>query len=350
MGKVKVFCVTINTDPATIPPAVPGGLCVSGSIVIKLKKPVQVKYLNVQLHGESKCKWNEGSKGNARIYSSIDVLIDLEQELIRSDESSPYVLNQGSHKVPFVFQVQADRHLPSSYACGQYGYGRIVYSLSARMSQFGAICHEKASLIIQVSNPVPLNMALHEQPAVAEDSHTDCCLCCTSGPVIVTANINKSGLAIGSGETLKVELSVDNMKGMEITPKVCLIQMTKFRAQRNYKTLTKAISAEKQLGQPIMPKTRHNRSSYVIGPIPPTVCGNINSTNNILVSYMVTMKGSRFKLLHPIFLGTGQTPYPNSQFRGLSSEPEEDPDVPPMDYDSAMFAPSHPGQPAAVKY
>ncbi|XP_067943876.1 arrestin domain-containing protein 2-like [Watersipora subatra] len=348
MGKVKVFCVTINTDPATIPPAVPGCLCVSGGVVIELEESVQVKYLKVQLQGVSRCRWSEGSGDNRRTRSSTDILIDIEQELIRSDESSPYVLNQGSHKVPFVFQVQADRHLPSSYA-GHYG--RIVYSLSAKMDRFGVIFDDRSSFVINVSNPPPLNPALHEQPAVAEDSHTDCCLCCASGPVIVTANINKSGLAIGSGETLEVTISVDNMKGKTIIPEVGIVEMTRFLAGGSSRTGTKVIAVA-QPGQPIMPNTRHNRSSYVIGPIPPTVCGNIESTRNIFVCYMVsvTMKGSRFRLLHPIFIGMGQTAYPNYQLFGLSSEPGDDPDAPPMDYGSAMYAPSQPGQPASVKY
>ncbi|XP_067944534.1 arrestin domain-containing protein 1-like [Watersipora subatra] len=309
MGKVEVFCLTINTGSATIPPTNPGGLCVSGGIVIKLKKPVQVRYLEVQLKGVSKCQWSNDDDS----FVSTDVLIDLKQELIRSDESSPYVLNQGSHKVPFVFQTQADRHLPSSYAGP---HGRIVYLLSARMSRFGVIFDEKSSFTIKVSNPLPLNLTL-QLPAIAEQSHTDSCLCFTSRPIIVTAHINKCGLVIGSDETLQVSLTVDNMNGFEITPKVCIVEITKCLAGRSSQTCTKKLAVA-QPGQPIMPNTRNNKSSYVIGPIPPTVCGNIKSTRNIFVSYMVSVKmaGSGFKLLHPILIGKGQTGYPKYQFLG----------------------------------
>ncbi|XP_067944920.1 arrestin domain-containing protein 3-like [Watersipora subatra] len=260
----------------------------------------------------------------------------------------PYLLNQGSHKVPFIFRVQPDRHLPSSYA-GRYG--RIVYSLKAKMDRFGAIFSNRSSLIIKVSNPLPLNMALHEQPAVAEDSHTDCCLCCASGPVIVAANINKSGLAIGSGETLKVSLSIDNMKGKVIIPEVRIIEKTKFLAGGDYKTRTKVIAVA-QSGTPIMPKTRHNKSSIVIGPIPLTVCGNIESTDNIFVSYMVsvTMKGSGFSLLHPIFLGKVQPTFSNYGFLDLSSEPRDEPYAPPIDYGGDMYDPYQVELPDAMLY
>ncbi|XP_067944918.1 uncharacterized protein [Watersipora subatra] len=202
------------------------------------------------------------------------------RRVMNMSESSPHVFNQGFHKVPFVFQVQADRHLPSSYA-GQCG--RDTYSLSAKMDRFGVIFDDKSSLVIKVSNPPPLIMALHRHSVIAENSHTDCCLCCISGPVIVTAKFNKSGLPIGSDETLKVSLSVINMKRKAITPKV-------------------------------------------------------------------TMKGSRFKMRYPIFLGEDKTAYPKHQFRGLSSKPGDDPDAPPMDHGSAKYAPSQPGQPDAKKY
>ncbi|XP_067944307.1 arrestin domain-containing protein 3-like [Watersipora subatra] len=219
------------------------------------------------------------------------------------------------------------------------------------MDRFGVVFDDRSSFVINVSNPPPLNPAVHEQPAVAENSHTDCCLCCASGPVIVTANINKSGLAIGSGETLEVSLSVDNMKRKKITPEVSILEVTRFVAGRRHRNRRNVIAVA-QPGQPIMPNTRHNRSSHVIGPIPPTVSGNIESTFNISVCYMVsiTMKGSRFMLLHPIFLGKRQTVSPNYQFLSLSSEPRYDPDAPPMDYDSAMYASSQAGHPAAVKY
>ncbi|XP_067943875.1 arrestin domain-containing protein 3-like [Watersipora subatra] len=347
MGKVKVFCVTVDTDPSTVPPAIPGCLCVSGSIVIKLKEPVQVKYLKVRLQGVSSCRWSEGSGDDKKSRSSTDLFINLEQELIRSDESSPHVLNQGSHKVPFVFEARTNRRLPSSYAGNS---GHIVYSLNAKMDRFGVISDDRSSLVIKISNPLPLNPAIHEQPAVAEDSHTDCCLCCASGPVIVTANINKSGLAIGSGETLKVSLSVDNMKRKAITPKVGIIEISRFLAEGTSQTGMKVIAVA-QPGQPIMPNTRNNRSSYVIGPIPPTVCGNIKSTRNIFVSYMVSvkMKGSRFRLLHPIFIGMGQTAYPNYQFLSLFSMSGDDPNAPPLiDFGRIMYTPYQPGQTVAV--
>ena len=54
------------------------------------------------------------------------------------------------------------------------------------------------------------------EPKLLQVQKTLCCLCCASGPISITARISRSGFCIGVGDSIPLEMDVENGSNRQI--------------------------------------------------------------------------------------------------------------------------------------
>ena len=112
----------------------------------------------------------------------------------------------GSHSFPFSLQLVGN-NLPPSY---EGTVGRIRYTLTSKIIKSGSLKRNKTcEAVLTVASVVDINSPSLLQPQSMEVQKTLCCLCCASGPIVITARIPRSGYCTVT-DAIPLEVIIEN--------------------------------------------------------------------------------------------------------------------------------------------
>ena len=300
------------------------------------------KAIEVTLKGYATVRWShtEGSGDNQRTvtyYSHEDYIANT--AVLWSNDSAPGgQIAPGSYQFQFSLRFQADGPLPPSF---QGTVGKIVYEVEAVIIKTAALkFNTKFAVELPYSPAIAADPSLTPgvlEPKILQVQKTLCCLCCASGPISMTARIPRSGYCIGVGDTIPLEVDIENGSSRQIRQlRAILIRMVTYIAQGHHRPEPKNVLLVGS-GTPIQPG---NSSTWRPPPlsIPDTepsiaTCNIINLGYILKVQAMITGVFIYPNVNFNLFLGNvpvsgidGSQPLPSSAL--LATDPYPAPPVP----------------------
>ena len=200
--------------------------------MVGVDEPKSYKHISIQFLGRAYVHWTERTDEHAREYTSYEVYIDVRQTLWTADQSSDGRLAQGQYSFPFRFDIPSNA--PSSFE-GTVGSNR--YELHGRIGTGHLKFDHKLTVRVPVQQVVRISEPRLLQPTGQE--LTGGCLFCTSAPIVLTVTVPKTGYCIG--ETLPVQVSIENGSSNRITMTVTLYQRLVYKAQHCYRECKKTL-------------------------------------------------------------------------------------------------------------
>jgi hypothetical protein len=268
------------------------GSTITGSLLLDVDEPKSFNQILIQFSGRSYVHWTEsrteGSGDNQRTvtytYSSTEPYVDLVAPLWNSQQSPDGKLPPGQYNWPFSFNLPPTA--PSSF---EGSVGNIRYSLVGKIVTGLLKFNHSVELRIPVQQLVKITDPRLLQPVRQEVQKTICCLCCASGPIVMTVAVPKTGFCIG--EPFQLHASLENGSNRRLTMNASIAQRVVYYAQghRHFggKTLLSIGSDE------IEPQASRNWDPTITIPtndveiIHETSCRNIGVTYTLHVTCQV---------------------------------------------------------------
>ena len=212
---MKDFRLQLNPSPNGVYLA---GTSVTGTVVAVTSKPKDFKTIEVRIVGEATVHWTEthtrthstapGSHHQTTetvTYHSHETYIDTFVRVWDKEACGGSSFPVGSHSFPFSLQLVGN--LPSSY---EGTVGRIRYKIICKVVKSGLLKRNKTcEAVLRVASVVDINTPILLQPKAMEVQKTICCLCCASGPIVITARIPRSGYCTVT-DAIPLEVVIEN--------------------------------------------------------------------------------------------------------------------------------------------
>ncbi|MBN3325835.1 MK14A kinase, partial [Atractosteus spatula] len=220
-------------------------------------------------------------------------------ETLKITTGSHNVVLSGTQVYPFTFQIPHE-DLPSSVkGC----HGSVRYWLEAKLHRPWHLS-KTVKMDLAVVKHIDVNSLELLAPQLLTADKTLCCWFCSSGPVSLSARIERKGYTPGDSVSIFVE--IENHSSREVKPKAALQQIQTFYATMKTETVTTEIACVK--GKPISAGGRE------------TWCGRLldiplNTTMSVLNCKIMKMEYSvlvivdipcaiALKVVFPVIIGT----------------------------------------------
>ncbi|XP_022048713.2 arrestin domain-containing protein 3-like isoform X1 [Acanthochromis polyacanthus] len=229
---------------------------VTGRISFEITKQTKITSITVALAGVAHVHWSTGGGGGRRRrttrkhhsakmeYFNYKGVILQENGAVRGTTK----LSPGTHVYPFTCQLpQGD--FPSTFHGTS---GRILYTLKVdiyRPWHLSKNFETELNFVHHINTNLPDLWA----PLSGTNSMTLCCLCCASGPLTMTATVEKK--AFIPGETVKINCNISNGSFTTATPKARLEQKQTFYTQRRERHIQAVKRFKSVSGEPVVAHT-----------------------------------------------------------------------------------------------
>ena len=208
------------------------GSTVSGSLLLDVDEPKSYNQIVVSFSGRSHVHWTEsrteGTGDNRRRvthrYTSTEPYVDLVAPLWNKQQSPDGKLAPGQYSWPFNFTIP-----PSAPSSFEGTVGNIRYSLEGKIVTGLLKFNHSAEFPVPVQQLVKITDPRLLQPVRQEVQKTLCCLCCASGPIVLTVALPKTGFLLG--ESFQLHASLENGSSRQLTISADIIENTVYYAQ-----------------------------------------------------------------------------------------------------------------------
>ncbi|XP_072169051.1 arrestin domain-containing protein 3-like [Diadema setosum] len=311
MGKLQIFEVLFAGNNSVFRPGDP----VHGEVrIVVSEEKGDIRGIQIKFVGKSYTHWTEeeGSGDDRRTVTYRWKIPFFKQEVTLrgagkdNSQANRITLPPGEHRFPFQFQVPV-QSLPPPFE-GRYGYVR--YYVKAVIDRPWKFDHHTkrffSIMTVKDLNFVP--NILHSPVQTA--SKTVCCLCCESGPISMSARIDKCGYA--PGEYIFYTVNLNNESSRDICSiKIRLCQKTTFYAKHGSRTHHKkssvTVAEMKHDGCGAMDTINLEGRHMVIPPIPPVSfenCPNIQMEYKVKIEADVSGTPVDLDFDYPVTIGT----------------------------------------------
>ena len=272
------------------------GYTVSGTVIaVNDESPKSYKSIEIRFKGTGHVHWDEirgyGENTYTVTYSSEETYLD--ESLTVWDKDTSF----GDGKFPvgsfmFPFSKQLPSNIPASYS-GKFG--KISYNIEARVVKTSIFKHNtQCEASFEMGSLVYINTPSLLQPQSMEVQKTICCLCCASGPVVITANIPRSGYCVQT-DAIPLEVIVQNGSSRVVRVTASICQTITYSANGHYKyevdTIT-GVSSEQI--------TAHNTVTWQPPPLAVPYATPTSAHSSILsITYTLKVEGSISMALNP---------------------------------------------------
>uniref|UniRef100_A0A4W3JB75 Arrestin domain containing 3a n=1 Tax=Callorhinchus milii TaxID=7868 RepID=A0A4W3JB75_CALMI len=202
MGKVKVFAIIYDGFIDNIAPMFTSGDLVSGRVIMELSDEIKVKSLKIHAKGHAKVSWTvrkkKGSKTHSRVYHQEVEYLNHKEVLIGhgvdddNSEEDLTTIHSGRHEYPFSFELP-QTPLATSF---EGKYGSVRYWVKAELHRPWMLVM-KMKKEFTVFEHIDINTPLLLSPQAGTKEKTLCCWFCSSGPISLSAKIERKGYTPG---------------------------------------------------------------------------------------------------------------------------------------------------------
>ncbi|KAF7661081.1 hypothetical protein LDENG_00268760 [Lucifuga dentata] len=285
---------------------------VTGQISFDVTKETKITSITLKLTGNAHVHWSSGGSGgrnrrrNRKHYSAKIEFFNIKTVIAQESGAinQPIKLQPGTHSYEFTSQLPAG-DFPSSF---HGAHGKIVYNLMLGIKRSWHLTKDFVTQLnfVHYITETPELLA----PLEGFNSMTLCCLWCTSGPISMTARMEKKVFV--PGETVKITCNLSNAAFQKATPRAILCQKQTYYtiSQTNRRLVVKQLASVK--GQPVSAH-RTDVHSEIMLTIPSNVPFTISNCRILVVEYVIEVKfGIKtcpdVVVLFPIIIHDGAVP------------------------------------------
>ncbi|XP_021262918.1 arrestin domain-containing protein 4 [Numida meleagris] len=246
-GKVKTLALVLQDEARR------GGYCsgdtVSGQVLLELAGPLPLRGLRLEAAGRARVAWSEapgtvgaagacGTEAAAGPRREAEVrYLDIRQSLLprAAEGEEGLVLLDGRHEFPFSFQLPQEP-LVTSFT-GKYG--SIQYYVKAVLER-PAAADQSVQTELQVISHIDVNSPALLTPVLRSQEKMVGCWFFTSGPVSLSAKIERKGYC--NGEAIPIYAEIENCSSRLIVPKAAIFQTQTYLASGKTKTFRQMVA------------------------------------------------------------------------------------------------------------
>ncbi|XP_034402600.1 arrestin domain-containing protein 3b isoform X2 [Cyclopterus lumpus] len=332
LGKVRALAVYFDSLNENNLPAFSGGDPVSGRVVVEVTGDVRVRSLHMTARGVAKVRWTESRNAGANTAYTQNYTEEVEylhqrdtligDERDGGPEDGVSVLHAGVHEFAFTFNLP-QMALATSF---EGKHGSVRYWVKAELLRpwllpvkvkkefivFEHIDINTPLLLIRVwyrSSRLTLGYkantgdAVLQAPQAGSKEKTLCCWFCASGPISLSAKIERKGYT--PGESIQIFAEVENCSSRVVVPKAALYQTQTFYAKGKGKQIQQLVSNLK--GDPLLQGKSQSWGGKLlkIPPVSPSILDcPIIRVEYALVVYVDVPGGLNLSLSLPLVIGT----------------------------------------------
>ncbi|XP_026875235.1 arrestin domain-containing protein 3b [Electrophorus electricus] len=325
LGKVKNFFVSYDCLNDSNVPVFASGDYVSGRVIIEVTGEIRVKSLNIHAKGLAKVRWTESrNAGSNTAYTQNyteeveylnhrDVLIGHYRDDDNCEEGSD-VLHSGRHEYPFSFELP-QMPLATSF---EGKHGSVRYWVKAELHR-PWLLPMKVKKEFTVFEHIDINTPLLLSPQAGTKDKMLCCWFCTSGPVSLSAKIERKGYT--PGESIQIFAEIENCSSRVVVPKAAIYQTQTFYAKGKVKEVKQLIANLRGDSLPSGKTETWDGKLLKIPPISPSIldCGIIRVEYSLMV-YVDIPRAVNLTLTLPLVIGTIPLHHFGSRTSSVSSQ------------------------------
>ncbi|XP_068608933.1 arrestin domain-containing protein 3-like [Brachionichthys hirsutus] len=309
LAKVRALGIYFDSLNESNLPVFSGGDLVSGRVVADVTGDVRVKSLVVTARGVAKVRWTESR--NAAANTSYSQNYNEEVEYLHhydtligedADEDCPEegltVLHAGLHEFAFSFNLP-QMALATSF---EGKHGSVRYWVKAELHR-PWLLPVKAKKEFIVFEHIDINTPVLLAPQAGTKEKTLCCWFCASGPISLSAKIERKGYT--PGESIQIFAEVENCSSRVVVPKAALYQNQTFFAKGKGKQIQQLVSNLR--GDPLLQGKSQSWEGKLlkIPPVSPSILDcPIIRVEYALVVYVDVPGGLNLSLSLPLVIGT----------------------------------------------
>ncbi|XP_067411726.1 arrestin domain-containing protein 4 isoform X2 [Emydura macquarii macquarii] len=313
-GQVKVLALVLEDGAQR--GGYSSGDTVSGQVLLELAGPLLLRALRLEATGRA---WTVRTKGSGRVFSAqacggvpgarreAEVrFLDIRQSLARrppEGEDGLFLLEAGKHEFPFSFQLPQDGK-----------YGSIQYCVKAILEKPVAP-DQSVKRELQVINHVDVNSPALLMPVLRSQEKMVGCWFFTSGPVSLSAKIERKGYC--NGEDIPIYAEIENCSSRLIVPKAAIFQTQTYLAGGKTKTFRQMVANVR--GNPIASGSTDtwNGKTLKIPPVTPSILDCCIIRVEYSLAVYILIPGAN-KLITELPLVIGTIPYTGFSSRNSS--------------------------------
>nr|XP_046243037.1 arrestin domain-containing protein 3a isoform X1 [Scatophagus argus] len=246
LGKVKSFTVSYDCLNDSNVPVFSSGDCVSGRVIIEVTGEIRVKSLKIHAKGFAKVRWTESrNAGSNTAYTQNyteeveylnhkDILIGHERDDDNSEEGLT-TIHSGRHEYAFSLELP-QTPLATSF---EGKHGSVRYWVKAELHR-PWLLPMKTKKEFTVFEHIDINTPLLLSPQAGTKDKTLCCWFCTSGPISLSAKIERKGYT--PGESIQIFAEIENCSSRMVVPKAAIYQTQTFYAKGKMKEVKQLVA------------------------------------------------------------------------------------------------------------
>ncbi|XP_075960451.1 arrestin domain-containing protein 3a isoform X2 [Anarhichas minor] len=246
LGKAKSFTVSYDCLNDSNVPVFSSGDCVSGRVIIEVTGEIRVKSLKIHAKGFAKVRWTESrNAGSNTAYTQNyteeveylnhkDILIGHERDDDNSEEGLT-TIHSGRHEYAFSLELP-QTPLATSF---EGKHGSVRYWVKAELHR-PWLLPMKTKKEFTVFEHIDINTPLLLSPQAGTKDKTLCCWFCTSGPISLSAKIERKGYT--PGESIQIFAEIENCSSRMVVPKAAIYQTQTFYAKGKMKEVKQLVA------------------------------------------------------------------------------------------------------------
>ncbi|XP_003816822.1 arrestin domain-containing protein 4 isoform X3 [Pan paniscus] len=213
------------------------GETVAGHVLLEASEPVALRALRLEAQGRATAAWGPSTCPRASASAAaLAVFSEVEYLNVRLSLREPpagegiILLQPGKHEFPFRFQLPSEP-LVTSFT-GKYG--SIQYCVRAVLER-PRVPDQSVKRELQVVSHVDVNTPALLTPVLKTQEKMVGCWFFTSGPVSLSAKIERKGYC--NGEAIPIYAEIENCSSRLIVPKAAIFQTQTYLASGKTKTI-----------------------------------------------------------------------------------------------------------------
>ncbi|XP_070760284.1 arrestin domain-containing protein 3a isoform X2 [Enoplosus armatus] len=239
LGKVKSFTVSYDCLNDSNVPVFSSGDCVSGRVIIEVTGEIRVKSLKIHAKGFAKVRWTESRNAGSNTAYTQNYTEEVEylnhKDILIGHERGLTTIHSGRHEYAFSLELP-QTPLATSF---EGKHGSVRYWVKAELHR-PWLLPMKTKKEFTVFEHIDINTPLLLSPQAGTKDKTLCCWFCTSGPISLSAKIERKGYT--PGESIQIFAEIENCSSRMVVPKAAIYQTQTFYAKGKMKEVKQLVA------------------------------------------------------------------------------------------------------------
>ncbi|NXF91891.1 ARRD3 protein, partial [Eubucco bourcierii] len=309
LGKVKSLTISFDCLNDSNVPVYSSGDTVSGRVNLEVTGEIRVKSLKIHARGHAKVRWTESRNAGSNTaytqnyteeveyFNHKDILVGHERDDDNSEEGL-HTIHSGRHEYAFSFELP-QTPLATSFE-GRHGSVRYWVKAELHRPWFLPVKLKKEFTVFE---HIDINTPSLLSPQAGTKEKTLCCWFCTSGPISLSAKIERKGYT--PGESIQIFAEIENCSSRVVVPKAAIYQTQAFYAKGKMKEVKQLVASLRGDSLSSGKTETWNGKQLKIPPVSPSIldCSIIRVEYSLMV--YVDIPGAMDLFLNlPLVIGT----------------------------------------------